>query len=238
MKIVQLNKLIILLLPLFGLISAPVYADRFLEKKNHDRYDKKYQKKYKQQVPKGYRYDKRYRHDRYYPSHGYNLRSLPKRYNIIRYRNRPYFYNSGIWYLRSGAHFVVTVPPIGIVVPFLPSFYTTLWISGVPYYYANDVYYVWQPEKNGYVVTNLPQDVNEDETRPLAEQLFIYPKQGQSEKKQADDRYDCHKWGVSQTGYDPSQPPENMAQQELINKHESYQKAMKACFEGRGYSVR
>jgi hypothetical protein len=39
-------------------------------------------------------------------------------------------------------------------------------------------------------------------------------------------------------GYDPSQPPENIAQQELINKSENYQKAMKACLEGRGYSVR
>lgn len=238
MKKYRLLKLILMMLPLFSLISAPVYADRFLEKKNHNRYDKKYQKNYKQQIPKGYRYDKRYRHDRYYPPSGFRLNILPRRHYEIRYRSRPYFYSSGIWYLRTGAQFIVTVPPIGIVVPFLPPFYTTLWVRSVPYYYANDVYYAWQPDRNGYVVTNPPQDINEEETRPLAEQLFIYPKQGQSEKKQADDRYECHRWSVSQTDYDPSKPPENMKQPELVLKHESYNKAIKACLEGRGYSVR
>lgn len=232
MKKYQLLKLILLLIPLFGMVSMPVYAD----KKSHDRYDRKDQRSYKQQ--KGYRLDDRYRHDRYYPSSGIRLKSLPQRHHEIRFHSRPYFYSSGIWYLRSGLQFVVTIPPIGIVVPFLPHLYTTLWVRGVPYYYANDVYYVWQPDQNGYVVTNSPQDINEEETYPLAEELFIYPKQGQSEKKQADDRYKCHRWGVKQTEYDPSQPPKNMTQQELSSKRENYQKAMKACLEGRGYSVR
>ena len=231
MKKYQLLKLILLLIPLFGMVSMPVYAD----KKSHDRYDRKDQRNYKQ---KGYRLDNRYRHDRYYPSSGIRLKSLPQRHHEIRFHNRPYFYSSGIWYLRSGLQFVVTVPPIGIVVPFLPPIYTTLWVRGAPYYYANDVYYVWQPDQNGYVVTNSPQDINEEEAQPLAEDLFIYPKQGQSEKKQADDRYECHRWGVKQTQYDPSQPPKNMTQQELGSKRENYQKAMKACLEGRGYSVR
>ena len=224
----------ILLLPLLSLMSSQVYADR----KNHDRYDKKSKQNLKRQIPKGYRYDNRFRHDRYYPSSGFRSSNLPRRHFEIRYRNRPYFYSRGIWYLRTGAKFIVTVPPLGIVVPFLPSFYTTLWVSGVPYYYANDVYYVWHPERNGYVVTNPPQDINEQETQLLPEQLFVYPKQKQSEQKQTDDRYQCHRWAVSQTAYDPSQPPEKMTQQELGSKRENYQKAIKTCLEGRGYSVR
>lgn len=224
----------ILLLPLLSLMSSQVYADR----KNHDRYDKKYKQHLKKQIPKGYRYDNRFRHDRYYPSSGFRFRNLPRRHFEIRYRNRPYFYSRGIWYLRTGPQFIVTVPPHGIVVPFLPPFYTTLWVSGVPYYYANDVYYIWQPARNGYVVTNPPQDINEQETQLLPEQLFIYPKQGQSEQKQTDDRYQCHRWAVSQTAYDPSQPPEKLSQQELGSKRENYQKAIKTCLEGRGYSVR
>lgn len=230
------NKLIklVLILPLLTLMSSQVYADRKL----YERYDKKPQQNLKQQVPKGYRYDNRFRHDHYYPSTGFRLSHLPSRHYEIRYRNQPYFYSSGIWYLRSGPQFIVTVPPLGIVVPFLPPFYTTLWVSGVPYYYANDVYYVWQPERNGYVVTNPPQDMNEQETQLLPEQLFVYPKQGQNEKKQTEDRYQCHRWAVKQTEYDPSQPPENMNQQELGNKRENYQKAIKTCLEGRGYSVR
>ncbi|MCK5723375.1 MAG: hypothetical protein KAI84_12640 [Gammaproteobacteria bacterium] len=227
----RLLKLLILLLPLFTMLSAPVYAD----KKHHDRNDQQYDKKH---IPKGYRLDNRFRHDRYYPSSGFRSKVLPQRHYEIQFNHRPYFYSSGIWYLRSGAQFIVTVPPLGIVVPFLPPFYTTLWVRGVPYYYANDVYYTWQPDRNNYVVTNPPNDFKEEETSPLTEQLFIYPKQGQNEKKQADDRYQCHRWSVSQTGYDPSQPPENMTQQALASKHDNYQKALKSCLEGRNYTVK
>jgi hypothetical protein len=230
----RLLTLIILLFPLFSIISTPVYAD----KKYRDRGDRKYQRYDKQYKSKNYRFDKRYRHDRYYPSHGIRLKNLPRRNHQIKFKNRPYFYSSGIWYLRSGAQFVVTIPPFGIVVPFLPPFYTTIWVRDVPYYYANDVYYIWEQDRNGYVVTSPPEDINEQETHPLVEKLFIYPSRGQNEKKQADDRYECHRWGVSQTEYDPSQPPENMTLQELGSKHENYQKAMKACLVGRGYSVR
>ena len=234
MKKNKLLKLIILLLPLFGMLSTSVYADR----KNHDREDRKYQRYDKKNIPKGYRFDQRYRHDRYYPSRDIKLRNLPPRSYPIKFKSRPYYYSSGIWYLRSGIQFIVTIPPIGIVAPFLPPFYTTIWFGGVPYYYANDVYYIYQPERNGYVVTSPPEDINEEETHPLEEKLFIYPTRGQSEKKQADDRYECHRWGVSQTGFDPSKLPENMARQELLNKRENYQKAMTACLVGRGYSVR
>ena len=101
----RLLKLILLLLPLFGMLSAPVYAD----KKGHDGHYRK-----------GYRLDNRYQHNHYYPSHGYRFKSLPHRHYEIEFHRRPYYYSSGIWYLRSGARFVVTVPPVGIVVPFLP----------------------------------------------------------------------------------------------------------------------
>jgi hypothetical protein len=36
--------------------------------------------------------------------------------------------------------------------------------------------------------------------------LYIYPAKGQNKTKQDDDRYDCHSWPVSQTGFDPSKP--------------------------------
>jgi hypothetical protein len=43
---------------------------------------------------------------------------------------------------------LVTRPPIGLVVIMLPPFYMTVWIGRVPYYYANDVYYPWDPANN------------------------------------------------------------------------------------------
>ena len=38
--------------------------------------------------------------------------------------------------------------------------------------------------------------------------LYIYPAKGQDKNKQDEDRYDCHSWAVSQTGFDPNQPQE------------------------------
>jgi hypothetical protein len=34
--------------------------------------------------------------------------------------------------------------------------YATYWYAGVPYYYANDVYYTWSPDYDGYVATDPP----------------------------------------------------------------------------------
>jgi outer membrane lipoprotein SlyB len=38
-----------------------------------------------------------------------------------------------------------------------------------------------------------------------AQDLYIYPSQGQSEEQLADDRYECHSWAVRESGFDPSQ---------------------------------
>ncbi len=35
-------------------------------------------------------------------------------------------------------------------------------------------------------------------------QVFIYPKNNQSQAQQDKDRYECHRWAVQQTGFDPS----------------------------------
>lgn len=36
---------------------------------------------------------------------------------------------------------------------------------------------------------------------------YAYPNAGQSEQQQSKDRYECHQWSVSQTGFDPSAAP-------------------------------
>jgi Glycine-zipper domain len=36
------------------------------------------------------------------------------------------------------------------------------------------------------------------------EQMFIYPQKNQSQAQQDKDRYECHRWAVQQTGFDPS----------------------------------
>lgn len=248
MKAYRFLKQAVLIFMLIGIASASAYADRRHDRDRHSDRDgyrdrgsisviasdlRGSLRKY----PKGYYLDDRYQHDHYYPSSGYRIKRLPERHYVIRYHDRPYFYSSGVWYGSVGGLYVVVRAPIGAVVPILPPFYTTIWLGGIPYYYANDVYYTWQPDRSGYVVTNPPTDISEQKVVPLSEQLYIYPKQGQSEKQQADDRYACHTWGVKQSGYDPSQPPSGTPE-ELAGKREDYQRAMKACLEGRGYSVK
>ncbi len=40
----------------------------------------------------------------------------------------------------------------------------------------------------------------------VAQELFIYPKEGQTDEQQAQDKFECHEWSVQQTGFDPSNP--------------------------------
>jgi hypothetical protein len=63
--------------------------------------------------------------------------------------------------------------------------------------------------------------------------LFMYPRQGQSDRQQAIDRQECSSWAAAQTGYDPSQPGRGSAAQVA-----NYQRATEACLDARGYSVR
>lgn len=70
-------------------------------------------------------------------------------------------------------------------------------------------------------------------------QLFIYPRQGQSQEKQANDRNECHNWALGQTGYDPTKPPpNNMPGNQMAQMNADFHRAMGACLDGRGYTVR
>ena len=233
----------VLLITLMTLLSSTSYAadrDRLDRKPNLDRsrLDTKPSLDRHRQTSTHLRVDKRYDHNRYYPRDGYRLKTLPKRRHPIHYHDRDYFYFSGVWHVSDGPNYVVVRPPTGIIVPVLPSFYTTIWFRSTPYYYANDVYYVWRPELNGYQVTAPPTEESKPEASYLADEIFAYPKNNQSEEQQAEDRYTCHRWGVDKTGYDPTQPPENLSVTESNKQRENYNRAMKTCLEGKNYSVR
>ena len=38
--------------------------------------------------------------------------------------------------------------------------------------------------------------------------LYFYPTKGQSKEQQTRDRYECYRWAVKQTGFDPGQVPD------------------------------
>jgi hypothetical protein len=138
--------------------------------------------------------------------------------------------------------------------PILPLAYATYWYGGIPYYYANDVYYTYDPSYEGYVATDPPPVANSGDAGsgdagippsaapnnqagpgnqgapdPAAGgpggQIFMYPKNGQSPEQQATDKAECQQWAADQA----DQVAQNGA---------NYQRAMSACVEGRGYSAR
>jgi len=198
-----------------------------------DRRDVRYYKK------NDYRYDTRYNHNHYYPPIGLSISLISRPYQRLYYRDSDYYFDvTGVWYSRSGASFSVVMPPVGIVVPLLPAEYSTIWVDSSPYYYAGGVYYAWRPSVSGYVVVPAPNERKIVGQADQSEELFIYPRAGQNEEQQANDRYECHRWAVSQTGFDPTLPAGGVALGVHADRFSGYQRAMKACLDGRDYSVK
>ena len=188
-------------------------------------------------------FDERHGHNHYYPDRGGFVHAVPGRPFIVNHPGGRFFYSGGVWYAPRGPSFVIVAAPIGVFVPVLPPFYNTVWIGGLPYYYANDTYYVWRDGENGYEVVEPPNDQAVStqppaSAAPSGDDLYIYPQSGQPADQQANDKYECHKWASTQTGFDPTQPAGGVPPEQAALKRADYQRAMRACLEGRGYSVR
>lgn len=187
---------------------------------------------------RNYVLDNRHRHDRYYPRQGYVAKQLPRGYYRVPYRDRDYYFYDGIWYSsHSGIGFTVIAPPIGLVVPVLPNFYTTVLIGGTTYYYADGVYYRWYPDRSAYIVVDEPKGAQTSNEEVIPEELFVYPRAGQSDDQMAKDRYECHRWAVDQTGFDPTKPLGGVPADQNAQKRSDYNRATKSCLEARNYSV-
>jgi hypothetical protein len=187
--------------------------------------------------------DARFNHNHYYPSRGYAVHDLPRERIVVNGPRGRYFYSGGIWYSGGPRGYVVVGAPIGLFVPVLPPYYTTVWVGGAPYYYANDSYYAWRESDSQYEVVAPPdeQAASTDAPPPppsANDDVFIYPKNGQSDEDQARDKYECHKWAQGESGFDPTQANGGVAPNEANGKRAAYQRAMGACLEGRGYSVK
>jgi len=61
------------------------------------------------------------------------------------------------------------------------------------------------------------------------------PRNGQTLDQQARDQYDCYRFGVAQTGFDPMTSGTPAAGKP---NQADFDRARAACFEGRGYAVR
>ena len=107
-----------------------------------------------------------------------------------------------------------------------------------PYYYSP--YYYYPPP--AVVVRSYPPVYYPQPTAAVppasVERIFIYPRQGQNDQQQARDQYECHSWARNQTQYDPTQPPRDFSEVQLHQMRADYQRAMGACLDGRGYTMK
>ena len=191
-------------------------------------------------------HDMRFGHDHFYPSRGYYVRGLPPDRVVV--GGGRYYYSAGVWYAPRGPGWVVIGPPVGVFVPILPVGYTTVYFGGVPYYYANDAYYQWVPDQNQYEVVTPPGDDNAAQLQPPpaaapppaqgGDDFFVYPKNGQPDDLQAKDKFECHKWASQQSGFDPTLSGGGVPADQNASARSQYNRAITACLEGRGYSVK
>jgi hypothetical protein len=171
------------------------------------------------------------------------------------------YWHGGFW---PAAYYGWSYP---LFLGFLPAVYATYWWGGIPYYYVDNVYYTWNAADNGYVAADPPPvsdggysgDVNAaaaagpdagnavDNTPPDVAQgqapgasapylgIMAYPRNGQTEQQQSTDKFQCHTWAKGQAGFDPtSQASANAS----ASARSAYGRAMSACLEARGYTVR
>jgi hypothetical protein len=188
--------------------------------------------------------DTRHGHNHYYPAREYVVATLPPEPVHVVFGGNHFYFKAGVWFRPHGPNFIVVTPPIGVAIPVLPPSYTTLWIGGVPYYYANGVYYAQTPGVPGYAVVAPPPG---NETAPIqpavsppvstappspssgSDAFFVYPRNGQTEAQIAQDRSECNRWATGQLASD--NPGDSQRQQR-------FQRALGACLEGRGYTVK
>jgi hypothetical protein len=125
---------------------------------------------------------------------------------------------------------------LGLYFATLPLYYSTFWWGGVPYYYADDTYYRWNGTVNQYETVSPPPGIEAQGQQQSSgtSELIAYPKNGQSQEQQGKDKFECHRWAVGQTGFDPTQPGGGTAP----GRRSDYFRAQGACLEGRGYSVK
>ncbi|WP_342624138.1 DUF6515 family protein [Pseudomonas alkylphenolica] len=168
---------------------------------------------------------------RYRP--GQVVEQFPDQYWRVPYRGGDYFYSGGYWYRPQGPRYVVVAPHYGMRVGYLPDYAREVWVADSLYFLVAGTYYQYLQDSNEYVVVNPP--VASAEPQPMENDYDVVanPVSGQSPEQADRDRYECHRWAVQQSGFDPAKATYAPA----IQVTDSYRQALRACLSGRGYSV-
>jgi hypothetical protein len=158
---------------------------------------------------------------------GYVVDRFPDRDYRVPYHGRDYFFSGGYWYSPHGPRYVVIRPPRGIRISYLPDYAREIWIGSALFFLAAGVYYIYEASTQQYVVVDPPQAVS------YGYDVIAYPANRQTPEQINQDRYDCYRWAVEQSGFDPAavtyQPAPAVVQ--------TYRQAQGNCLSSRGYQV-
>ena len=130
---------------------------------------------------------------------------------------------------RGGGDAGWIVPGYGFYFLSIPSYCALVYWDGVPYYYADDVYYEWSGTAGAYEQVQPPVGLAESVNNgaPALRDLFVFPNGDQSIEQLERDREECQRWAAEQVGIHPT----------VAAKRADYLRADGACLEARDYSV-
>ena len=156
---------------------------------------------------------------------------FPDRHWQVPYRGQNYYFSGGYWYRPQGPRYIVVQPPYGIRVGFLPDYAREVWFGSTLLFLAAGAYYAYQPATRDYIVVQPPTNYHQPTSNDY--EMLAYPMNGQSPGQIGQDRYDCYRRAVEQSGFDPARATYAPAPQVL----QSYRQAQGNCLSRRGYQV-
>jgi hypothetical protein len=121
------------------------------------------------------------------------------------------------------------LPGYGFYFASIPAYCTLVYWDGVPYYYADDVYYEWNSSVGAYEQVQPPAGLVEsiNSRASVLRDLFIFPNGDQTIEQLERDRDECRKWAADKVGFDPKAPAQRT----------NFLRADGACLEARDYTV-
>ncbi len=125
--------------------------------------------------------------------------------------------------------------PVGAALDRLPPSATTVWIGGLPYFYAGGSYFLWRERERRYEVVEAPVQMVEPGTAasPPIDDLYVAPRFGQDAERQVRDRGECRRSATALTGFDPLRSDDGPRA-----PRDEYRHAVATCLDARGYAVR
>ncbi len=159
----------------------------------------------------------------------------PARATYFEIAGKPYFYANDVFYRAraDGSYEVVNDPqdevsenaaaPSDSSSPAVASAAPTMVAAAAP---SAD-------ESQTELTTRPDPDVAAPTTPGNPTQIAIHPRNGQSADQEAVDRYECYRFGVAQSGYDPLATHGSAS----ARNDPGFSRAQAECLEGRGYNV-